>query len=1254
MIIDANSNTNRVEILENEYLKLLSQGINSDNILVIVQNGKKKKEFIEAVKRKSKIGSIGNLKIYSFFGLIYNYILENWAVVENSIKDNKGKIIPNLSGLEISSYMLKECIQEVDFSSYNSKTNLLHQLLRRMSLINLNNLSSEEIKKRSDILGENFRIEVDEAIKKYKIKTIDKRAFDYIRQINLFEFLYKKLNNNFEYVFLDDADEITPALLAYLKHIKPTVKKFFIGYDSLGSSRLGYLGAININFEEFLGESAIKIEDNQKTKNAKKILENIRKDSQIELENITAKTFIKRNEMVDCVLDDIKNLINNGIKQNEIAIITPNSDEFLKSTLLKSGFNFNFLSKNEKLNQNKVIGYILELLKIINDTNNQDISPYILKGIFIELLHFDKVETIKIIQEYKLERDFKNINFFDFLKEKQEFEKIVEIYEKIRFEKLSNQLFEIVNLFIPMTKENSKDIIKINQLLKQIYDFEEVLPEVSNIDLIIQLENTIISENPLSDEEIDENSIIVSTAQKIIDYSYKTKYQFLLDITSESWLKQDIGPLYNAWVMQKSWKKDSFDLVDNIELTKDRTARILYKLYLLTDNQKLYSSIYDSLGLENFSGIDKYYKLNTVVENKKAKPIIPRDDQKAVLDYKGGLMSVSATAGSGKTTIMLLLVDKILKGEIIKDIEPKNIFVLTFMESASRNFKERIKARFPNLDELPNISTIHGLALRIIKENNNYSKLNLDYDFEIVDEIKRNSFLVEITSKNSVESDKIELYDKAISAYKNELAKYSDYVAQNKLFLNIYNAYQEKLKQENLIDYDDLLLYSLKLLKENKDVLDYYQNLAKIVIEDEAQDSSYIQQNLIKLLSGKYKNVIRCGDINQAITSTFTNSDVKGFREFIKNSSNVEMDRCQRCSTGVIDCANETVEIAKKNKVDAFSTLFMKPVEGINIIDKNAVKTDIFEFDKEESAFIISKIQEILKEDSKATIAILLRSNFAINKWDNLLKENLIKTYKNSDSFINNPLYRIVILILEFIVNPFDLKTVQDIASNLYELGIYKYESLQYAKNLDKPIFFKEDFDEPLYWDLTYFLFKNHFSVYDLVYEIGNIYFSHLPQKINISLLAQIAQKTRNSTKTFEDMVLRLRQMQYKSNFSNIKLFENEDNKEKNSKVQIMTLHKSKGDEFDYVFIPELTQDNLCLNVNEYKLKENSKFIQKVKHDKKSDLELKQEIIEENYRLIYVGITRAKKKLYLTSAQNYKYYSKMKEFKVSEIVEELC
>ena len=1254
MIINANSSTNRTEILQREYIKLLQKGIEAEKILVLVQNSHKKNAFLDYIKKNAPFGSVGNLKIYSFWGLIYNYILDNWAIVENSIKDSKGKIIPNMSGLEVSQYIFKHCIQEVDFRGYNSKISLLHQLLRRASLINLNDLSDSEVDLRADILGESFALEAKQAINKYKKKTIDYRAFDYIRQINLFKFLYKKLENNFEYVFLDDGDEIVPACISYLEHIKPSVKEFFIGYDYLGSSRLGYLGAINIDFEKFIGQKALKVEEeNQKTINAQKILNYIKKGVPVNLENINHKTFIKRNEMIDCVLKDIKNLINNGIKPCEISIITPNSDEFLKNCLEKSGLNFTFLTKNEKLNQNKTIGYLLELLKIINDTNNINISPYILKGIFIELLGFEPVKSIQTIQEYKLERDFKNANLFDFIKDKPDFKLLLELYKKIRFEKLSTQLYEIVNSFINIRKEIAHDIIKINQLLKQITDFEEVFSDVSKQDLILQLENTIISENPLSDEEIDNNSIIVSSAQKIIDYSHKTKYQFLLDVNSENWIKQDIGPLYNAWVMQKMWSKNNFQLEDNIELTKDRTARMLYKLYLLADNITLYSSVYDSLGIENFSGIDKYFKFNTDVKNVAAKPIIPRADQKAVLDYKGGLMSVSATAGSGKTTIMLLLVDKLLSGKIFESIEPKNIFVLTFMESAARNFKERIKTRFPSLDELPNISTIHGLALRIIKENNNYSKLNLDYDFEIVDEIKHTNFLSEICTKFSVASDKIELYDKAISTYKNELALYSDFRCDNKLFLNVYCAYQEKLKQENLIDYDDLLLYSLKLLRENKDILEYYQNLAQIIIEDEAQDSSFVQQSLIKLLSGKYNNVIRCGDINQAITSTFTNSDVKGFRDFIKNSTNVVMDRCQRCATGVLDCANKTVEIAKNNKVDAFSDLVMKPVEGINIVDKNAVKTQIFENEKKESTFIISTIQEILKNDKQASVAILVRNNFQINKWDNLLSENLIKTYKNSDALINNLLYKAVLLILEFIVNPYDLKLVRDIASILYETGYYKYESFKYAINLDKPLFLARDFDEPLYWDLTYLLFKNHYSIYDLVSDIGNMYFSHTGESVNIAPLATIAQKIRNSVKTFEETVEKMRQIQFKTCFSNIKFFTSDDNSQKASKVQIMTLHKSKGDEFDYVFIPELTKDNLCFDSNKYKLKESSVFNQKVKYIKKSSDELKLEIIEENYRLIYVGITRAKKKLYLTSAQNYKYFSKMKQYEISEILEEL-
>ena len=141
MLINAPSTTNRTKILTQEYLKLLNNGIEAQDILVLVQNSSKKKEFIDEVKARFDLGSIGNLKIYSFAGLIYNYILENWPVVENSIKSDKNrKIIPNLCGLEVSQYILKDCIKEVDFTGYNSKTSLLHQLFRRNSLINLNNI----------------------------------------------------------------------------------------------------------------------------------------------------------------------------------------------------------------------------------------------------------------------------------------------------------------------------------------------------------------------------------------------------------------------------------------------------------------------------------------------------------------------------------------------------------------------------------------------------------------------------------------------------------------------------------------------------------------------------------------------------------------------------------------------------------------------------------------------------------------------------------------------------------------------------------------------------------------------------------------------------------------------------------------------------------------------------------------------------------------------------------------------------------
>ena len=137
-----------------------------------------------------------------------------------------------------------------------------------------------------------------------------------------------------------------------------------------------------------------------------------------------------------------------------------------------------------------------------------------------------------------------------------------------------------------------------------------------------------------------------------------------------------------------------------------------------------------------------------------------------------------------------------------------------------------------------------------------------------------------------------------------------------------------------------------------------------------------------------------------------------------------------------------------KNKIEAFSSLIMKPVEGKNIVDKFAVEDAIFENEQEETTTIINKIKAILKNEPNATIAVLLRSNFAINKWAKLLEENAIKTYKNSDNLINNPVYRISLLIMEFISNPLELKILKEIARELFELGYYDFSAVKYANSL--------------------------------------------------------------------------------------------------------------------------------------------------------------------------------------------------------------
>lgn len=1465
------------KLVEN-YAGLLNSGIDSSKILVILQNSNKKNQFIRETFEKLTIDSVEKLQVHSFFGLVYNTVADNWAKIENKIPDNKNtKIIPNLTGLEISQFIMREIISEIKFEGYNSKKSLLHQLFRRYSLIVQNNLTDEDVQWRSEnVLKESFAPDAKKALDEFKKKTLETRALDYLRQCLVFNYIYTNTDyfSKIEYLFVDDGDEITPICFDFIKFLAPQLKDVFIAYDKDGSSRAGYLSAdknAGVKFEElFSKEKGKREEENEKCKtqnfnsipqlinlsvsslfplpsslleDAQTLFNNVIEQKNTKLKNLSLHSFSKRAQMLDTGITEIKKLINKGVNPCEIAVITPIIDDMLKFCLkegINSTANLLFLSGSEKIIQNPLVLVSLTILKLCDEELKQGLSEFDIRAI-LDFLQIPLKYCKEILETF--EKTKKIIEFEFTLDEySKKYKNFLELSENLnKYEKLSEQVYEIYENLVDIQNYTLDEVAKFNFFIKQIEDFESVFPNIKKSEIISQIENSIISENPYSMLEIKENDLVIATPQKIIDNQIQTKYQFWFDVSGDEWIKNDTGPLYNAWVFQADWEKPEYTLQDNIELCRQKTARILRKLVLCKDEYiYAYASLFDSSGIENFGGIEKYlsHESNSKIAIK-ANSFTPRDDQKPVLEYKSGKMAISAVPGAGKTTILLALIIKLLN----EGINPENIFVLTYMESAARNFRERIQNSNQELSQLPNISTIHGLALKILKENANFEKLGLNADFEICDDTQRSRILREMGSKLDIKKTELEDFDRAVSILKvsggienlddknftltpsppegegwgggqkpishlytkkaleyakelrknmtdaentlwyyikkeqmngvkfrkqspignyivdfisfekkliieldggqhledsniehdkvrDEFLKNAGYTVlrffNNEIFENIQGVleviycniipptpnpppqggresastptpnfslhpnrysidlaesfpqgwresvkictpdkktikflefskeYQLILQANNLIDYDDMLLFSVKLLEENPDILNYYQEICHYIIEDEAQDSSAIQQRLIELLSAKHKNLIRCGDINQAITTTFSNADVEGFRKFIETSkTKVSMDRSQRCTKDIWTFANDLISFAEKKPEtkNAFYKISMRPVENKNPEEKNAVIPMIFENEFIEKNYILKQIKNLLTKNPKATVGILLRSNFQVSRWTTFINNAGLKTITRSECLEQKGIFRTIFAILKIILNPFDNENIAENYDILAELGHYKSGFYQTIKNCSKP-FIQMSADDieniglaEFYWDLIYWLNFSSLAPEELAIKIGLYYYSSDIEKSNVYLISTLIKRLSMSYKKYSTLVERLGELAKKPNLSGFKFFSEEEKSDKEileGKVQIMTLHKSKGDEFDYVFLPEMSENNLPLAFENVSLKKNTHFMENVRelnpaYKPKTDNELKEFLLAENLRLMYVAITRAKRRLYISANKSTKY-----------------
>ncbi len=1269
MLISGDLSTNKTDFLINAYSDLLNSGIKSSEIIVLVQNSNLKQNFINKTLEKLEINCIEKLQVHSFFSLVYNTIIDNWALIENmNPYTNNSVILPNLAGLEVSQFILKDILKEIPFKGYNSKKSLLHQIFRRYSLIVQNNLTDEEVEWRSRVLGESFADDAKAALKKLLSNTLALRDFDYLRQTLVFNYVYKNSDyfKNIKYLILDDGDEITPVCFDFISYLAPQLKDVFVAFDEKGASRAGYLSADRTavwKFEELFKQKAEKIKsENQLSHDAEILFSNITGTKQETLEYFSMQSPSKRASMIDFAVKQINKLLSKNVLPCEISIITPIIDDMLKFSL-KENINTNlmFLSGSEKLIQNRLVKSILTILKL---NSKMPVNSFDLRVVLSEFLGIPIKYCRDILENYETDGEFIEYEFK--LEEyTQKYKKFLEILTKLSQSnaKLSEKVYDIYYELAEFYEVKPVELNKFNFFIKELQDFENIFGQDfknRQAEIINQIENSIIAENPYSTLEISETDLIISTPQKIIDNQIKTKYQIWLDISSDEWIKSDTGPLYNAWVFQRGWAKDEFTIDDNIELSKEKTARILRKLTLCaSEHIYTYSSLFDGNGIENFSGIEEYIKvkeiLKQVQDDGKHFMIIPRKDQKPVLDYDNGRMAISAVPGAGKTTILLALILKLLD----KGVNPENIFVMTYMESAARNFRDRIKNIRQNSSQLPNISTIHGLALRILKENGNFERLGLSSDFEICDDTQRTRIIREISNKLKLKKNESEEFDRGISIFKIGKGRFNNSMDKKlEKFQIFFEEYQWILKESNLIDYDDMLTSSVKLLEDNPDIRAYYQDICHYIIEDEAQDSSSIQQKLINLLSAKHKNLIRCGDINQAITTTFSNADVEGFRKFISESNNVSMNCSQRCTKDVWTLANNLVKWAQTHDEtkNAFFEIFMHPVEGRNPLSENALHAVIFEKPLEEKNYILKEIKSALKKDPKCTIGILLRSNYQVAQWINFINNSGLKTITRSESLEQKSIFRVIFAVMQMIINPFDNNVIADNYEILAEAGFYKQRLGLEIRKYENP-FIQIDCDNienvhlsQFYWDLNYWLSFARLAPEELAIKIGLHYFTSEIEKSNVYLISTLIKRLSLNYKEFPVLIERLGELAKKPKLSGFNFFSEEDESDKEffaGKVQIMTLHKSKGDEFDYVFIPEMSEKNLTLDFNQIKLK-NSDFNENLKrlnpdYKPKSEFDMKQELVSENLRLLYVAITRAKKYLYFTTSRKVKSFEKIIE-----------
>ncbi len=607
------------------------------------------------------------------------------------------------------------------------------------------------------------------------------------------------------------------------------------------------------------------------------------------------------------------------------------------------------------------------------------------------------------------------------------------------------------------------------------------------------------------------------------------------------------------------------------------------------------------------------------------------DRQKQAVQATEGPLLIMAGAGSGKTRVLTHRIAYLMAE---KDVAPWNILAITFTNKAAREMRERIDRLVGPKAEDIWISTFHSMCVRILRRD--IDRIGYSRNFTILDPTDQLSVIKNILKEKNVDPKKFDPRSilAGISSAKNELqtpeqvAKLAASPIEN-MVSDVYEQYQKRLKKNDSLDFDDLIMLTIHLFQRVPEVLEFYQRKFQYIHVDEYQDTNRAQYMIVRMLANRLKNICVVGDSDQSIYR-WRGADIGNILSFEKDYENAQvifLEQNYRSTQTILDAANAVIQNNSNRKE---KKLWTDNGEGTKIGYYQAGS------EQDEGYFVAGKINEYIGSGAcdYKDIAILYRTNAQSRVIEEVfLKSNIPYKIVGGTKFYDRKEIKDILAYLRFIANPNDDISFSRVV-NVPKRGIGATtvdKVINYATTQDIPI--SAALEEVDFIGVSaratnslnefYTMIKNwenmqeYLSVTELVEEVldrtGYIDMLQAEKSLEAEARIENIEEFLSVTKNFEEssedrsLVSFLTDLALVADIDKL----DEDEQEQDSEVVLMTLHSAKGLEFPVVFL---------VGLEEGIFPHNRALMEEVE-------------MEEERRLAYVGITRAEKELFLTNAQ---------------------